>query len=371
MRPDTVAISAEGVNHARLLSELMGAEVRVYGFYRRSQRVFGFSVAKKDLRKTFAILDDMCYTYSADASSSYSRIGKSMLARLGFIVALAVCITLIALSRNYVWRIKISGNQTVPDKVIENVLAEHNISVGKNLKNFDGEKISAALRATDGIKLASAELRGTTVCVEVFESEDIAPPLVFSESDITSGYDATVTRIVTRDGTALVRPGQNVFAGAPLIGAYRLDEEGNRVPGKASGTVYGKVAFTESRTVATEWYERVPIGSYKRTRLCIFGLTIGKKLPNGVGYEISESSEKLSVFLPVTVKHARVTRTEMRKMSAGIDELAAKTEDEVVSSFINANVTSGFEVSRTVNELGGGLYRVNVFIQAEIAIGKV
>ncbi len=369
MKPNTVRIKAEGFNRTRLLDALAGKNIEIFDFASGAEyREFEFSVRKKDLSKTFAILQELCYNYKVQGFSRYAAIGKKLLSRLGLIVALAVFCTLAAFSRLYVWRVEITGNAAVPDKVIENVLREHNIAVGKRLSNFDSGELESAVRSIEGVKLASVSLVGATVCVEVFESEPVSPPLAYSDTDILSEYDATVTRIVTREGTALVEPGRHVFAGAPLIGAYRTDEEGNKIPSRASGTVYGKVAFTKSVVVATERYEQTAVKTEEYTLIEFFGLTVGKKPSSGAGVIITERTEKLNVFLPVSIKRVTVTQTEMRKVTVPAEELAQRVEDEFVSEFIHSRVSSGLTVSRSVRELGGGTYRVSVFITAETVI---
>lgn len=365
-----VPVVAEGFNHAKLLTTLQTQNVQVRDFVRSSRREVTFTVAKKDLRKTFAILEDMCYTYRVAGATRIRSTALRLLSRVGFVAGVLLLSVLVALARGYVWRVEITGNDLVPDKVIENALAEHNIAVGKKLSHFDADELSAAVRSIEGVTLASVRRVGTTVQVEVFESDPVAPPLTHSETDVLSRYDATVTRVIAREGTALVCVGDNVFAGTPLIGAYRkpAEEGGEPLPSYAAGVVYGKVAFTFSTTVATEWYEYVPVRTKRRTRLKIFGLTIGKKPTVGVGYEVTESSKTLNVFLPVKVTTSRIVEMQKRKMSATVEELAAKTEQETLSRFIHEEASSSLTSHSTVRELGGGLYRVNVFIEAEMVI---
>ncbi|MDE6399002.1 MAG: sporulation protein YqfD, partial [Clostridiales bacterium] len=326
---------------------------------------------KKDLHKTFAILQDMCYTYKVAGVSRVRSALAKLLARMGFVAGILVFSVLVALARGYVWRVEITGNEAVPTKVIENVLAEHNIAVGKKLSAFDAGELSAAVRAIEGVTLASVRRVGTSVQVEVFESDPAAPPLAYSETDIVSRYDATVTRVIAREGTALVRPGDNVFASTPLIGAYRksAEEGGEPLPSRAAGIVYGRVTFTYGTTVATERYEYVPESTKRRTRLQLFGISIGRKPKGGEGIEIVESRSKFNAFLPVTVITSRVQKMRRQKITATVDELAEQVEADALSRFIHSEVSSGFASHRTVRDLGGGLYRVNVFIEAEMIIG--
>lgn len=368
----SVRIEAEGRNRARLLSVLQREGIEIGTFREVSSQKFAFSISKKDLHKTFAILDEMCYTYTTTGITGRERWWRRLLFRVGLPAGILVFSVLLALARGFVWRVEITGNENVPDKVIENVLAEHGIGAGKRLSAFDSDELTTAIRAIDGITLASVWRKGTTIGVEVFEREQTAPPLSYSDTDILSKYDATVTRVITRTGTALVEVGQNVFAGTPLIGAYRTTEEGaDPLPVPASGIVYGRIAHTVSTTVATERYERVPASVSYRTRLSLFGLTLGKALPSGTGYDIVETTEKFTAFLPIAVRTARITEWTTRKVSVPIETLAMQAEDEALLAFIGENAPSGYSATHTVRELGGGVYRINVFVQGEVVIGGV
>lgn len=362
-------ITVEGPSRARLLSRLNKEGVPVRDFSAESSRIFWFIIEKKHMRKTFAILDELCYNYKVSESGGVLALLKSLVSRLGFAVAAAVLIAALCVAQGYVWRVRIVGNEQIPDAVIEKALSEQNISAGKKKSEFDPDKAAAAVRAIDGIKLASCTLVGTTVTVEVHESSPTAPPMSFVDGDITADCDATVTRVIARAGTPLVRVGQNVFAGTPLIGAYRIGAEGEEIHVQASGVVYGKVAYTRSVTVATETYELTEVSSKKYTRLSLFGLTVGKKPTSDEGTFIEEHESKFDVFLPIGVIHSRVVKTELRKVTVTAEQAAKKAVDEIVLSFIDERVTSGYDVTSTVREIGGGFVTVNVFIEAEMVIG--
>lgn len=366
----SVRVQAEGQNHARLLNALRTQGVAVRSVSRRGAKI-AFRIDKKDLHKTFAILQDMCYTDNSASVSRIGALGKAALRRVGFFVGVALFSLLLAFTRGYVWRVEIAGNDRVPRKVIENVLQEHNIAVGKRAGRFDGDALSAAVRAIDGVSLATVTKTGTTVRVEVFEGERTSPPLAGSDTDILSRYNATVTRLVVREGTAKVRVGQNVAAGTPLIGAYRTVQEGVTAPCKASGLVYGTVTFPYERTLCTDRYEYVPVKTKRYTRLRIFGLTIGKKPKTGQYTRIRETRAKFDTFLPVTVLTTRVTSLRAVKKSASIEELTAKAEQEALAQFIHDEVSNGFSVHSSVRALGANTYKIHVFVEAEMLIGSV
>ena len=367
-----VRIDCEGRNLALLTDRLCRNGVDISGFKRGEGRKFVFFVQKKDLAKTFAILDETCYNYSTQGVTELTLTFRELLRRTALPIALIVFSVLAMLSRMLIWRVEIAGNDAVPDKVIVNALNDLGVSRGKRTSAYDEQAVNAALRNIDGIKMVSSRLVGTTVKVEVYESSAVAPPLTSQDSDVLSEFDATVTRIVASSGTALVKPGQNVFAGTPLIGAYRTAAEGEpQVPCKAGGVVYGIVAHTETVVAASETYEEVPAGSKTYTRIGIFGLWIGKRPSTERGSYAATKTEKFSAFLPIKVERTVVTKTTSRKVERSVEELIERAETKVSAEFITAfSPTGGYKVSSAVRDIGGGAYEISVFVEAETVIGS-
>lgn len=367
MSPSAQYVTVYGRNVAVAAARLAAAGVNAYDFVNTDDG-FRFWVRKKDSKKTFAILDELCYNYSAAKRTYAARLLLGVSKRLGLILGIVAFSVLLGIARGYVWKIDVTGNEDVPTKIILNELKREGCRVGRKAGNFDGAALSSAVQKIDGVKFASVYKVGTTVKVEIYESEKVTPPIAYYDTDITSRYDATVTKIVLREGTAAVAVGDNVFRGEPLIYAHRTDAVGEQVKCKASGAVYGKVAFTKSVTVATEWYEDVAVKTYSSTYLKIFGLRIGGKAvePNS---EVISVSNKLNAFLPIEVVSRKITVTERIKRSATVEELSERARTAAESEFIHGQIASGISSSCTVRDLGGGLWQINIFIQAEAVIG--
>lgn len=361
-------LSVEGYNQLRLLNALTAGGIAIFEFSRETNAQCNFWVSKKDALKTFAILNELCYTYRVAQERSVKSFCKTVARRAGLLAAVACLTACILFLRGFLWRVEIYGCDAVPQKTVARVLEENGVKVGGK-RTFNAQAVEAAVRGIEGIRLASVRRSGTTVRVEVFESEEVAPPLTSSTTDILSAFDATVTRVVTREGTALVSPGSHVAAGTPLIGAYRTSAEGEQVPSNASGIVYGVVTHTVSVTVSEDRYERVPVGTKRRTVLRVFGLSIGKPLKGGGGRTVSSREKKLNVFLPITVVHQRAVSFEDRLVHESVDALAEKEAQKALVSFVSTVVSTGFTEHHTVRDIGGGRFRVHVFIEAETVIG--
>ena len=370
MRSGCVRLKAEGFNQLRLLNALAASDVSVFDFLREKSTECLFSVSKKDAPKTFAILDELCYTYRVVQERDAKSFLKTAARRSALLLTVAVLTACILVFRGFMWRIEIVGCEAVPQKTVERVLATCGVKTGGKISSFDATAVEAAVRGIEGVRFASVRKIGTTVRVEIFESDESAPPLGASTTDILSSYDATVTRVITREGTALVHPGQHVFAGTPLIGAYRQNVEGEQIPSKAGGTVYGTVTHTVSVTVSEDRYEYVPVRKKRRTYLRVFGLTIGKPLKALGGTTVSSRAEKLNVFLPITVVRQKAVTFEARLVHESVEEIAQKEEKKALAEFVSRITSTGFTARHTVRDLGGGSFRVNVFIEAEAVIGS-
>ena len=361
-------IAVEGFNQLRLLNALTAGGVAIFDFSRETNAKCDFWVCKKDALKTFAILRELCYTYRVVQERSVKSLFKTVARRAG-LLATVVCLTAcILFLRGFAWRVEIHGCDAVPQKTIARVLAENGVKVGGKL-SFNAQDAEAAVRRVEGVRLASVRKIGTTVRVEVFESEEVAPPLAGSTTDILSAFDATVTRVVAREGTALVTQGQHILAGTPLIGAYRTGAEGEPIPSRASGIVYGIVTHATSVTVSEERYELVAAAKRHRTVLRLFGLTVGKPLKAGEGVAITAREKKLNAFLPITVVHQDATVYEKRLVHESVETLAEKAAKEALLGFVSTVASTGFTEHHTVRSLGGGQFRVNIFIEAETVIG--
>lgn len=369
MRSGCVRLRAEGYNQLRLLNALSGEGIDVFDFLREKPTECLFSVSKKDALKTFAILNEMCYTYRVVQDTGAVALFKTAARRSGLLLTVALLTACILFLRGFMWRVEIVGCDAVPQKTVERVLAECGVKTGGKISSFDAQATEAAVRGIEGVKLASVRRSGTTVRVEVFESDEVSPPLAESTTDILSSFDATVTRVVAREGTPLVKAGQHVFAGTPLIGAYRLGIDGEQILSPASGIVYGRVTHTVSVTVSQDRYVYVPAGTRRRTLLRVFGLTIGKPLQASGGTTVESRSAKLDAFIPVTVIRQDAVTYEKRLLHESAEALAQKEAQKALAEFVSRVASTGFTTSHTLRDLGGGQFRVNVFIEAEAVIG--
>ena len=170
MSPSAQCITVYSRNIAVTAARLTAAGIDAHDFV-NSDDGFEFWVRKKDGKKTFAILDELCYNYSAAKHTQGARLLLQGVRRLGLLLGTVIFAVLLVISHGYVWKIDITGNSEVPTKIILNELKSEGCRVGKKTADLNYTQLSSAVQEIDGVKFASVYRVGTTVKVEIYEAE--------------------------------------------------------------------------------------------------------------------------------------------------------------------------------------------------------
>lgn len=135
------------------------------------------------------------------------------------LTVLAMIAAVAALSTR-IWRIEVIGNSAIGEQTILTYLGEKNIGYGVRKAAIDNDALELSLRQDfDGIIWASVYEQGTKLVVSLQEKLATAGGGVSDDAcvDLVAEKDATVLSIVTRSGVPLVKAGDTVKAGDPLV----------------------------------------------------------------------------------------------------------------------------------------------------------
>lgn len=327
-----------------------------------------FKIRKKDCRKAIAILDGMCYNYKTGATYGLPRLFAYMLARIGLSVGAVAAALCMYLSYSYIWRVEVSGNDRISTEAVESALAAAGFRSGLKKSELDERAATAAVNTLDGIADASAEVRGTTLYVYVLEAKDYSVP--GRVDSYVSAYDATVTRIVMRSGTAAVKRGDVVKAGDVLADGSVYSTAGELLyVGECDGEVYGNVSMTfRAEISATEIEYRRTGRSTVRTCASIFGLRLFDRTSPYASYETVASTANYDILLPLYVTRYEYFETEPvtveRDPEAAAMAFAASKIDEF--EFTEKGLVATYEIKPSVS----GLYAVDLFLSGEARISR-
>lgn len=326
-----------------------------------------FKIRKKDKRKAVAIFRDMCYNYSIDAEYGIGRLFAFFAARIGLAVGAVAAVVCLNISYGYVWRIDISGNDKLSAAAIESVLNGADIKVGMRKRSVDTDDVSAVINGMDGVADAAAEIVGTTLRVYVLESKDYAVHGKCTAYE--SAYDATVTRIVLRDGTALVKRGDVVKRGDMLANGDVFSTAGELLyTAECDAEVYGDVSLTYSAEISATAVEYRRTGrSQSETGFELFGCKFLFPKPPYDSYESAAVTTNYDVFVPLYVTTVHYYETEAVEIERDIE---AAAREFAAAKIEETNFTGEFKSSYTVKETVAGLYSIHVFLSGETLISR-
>lgn len=123
---------------------------------------------------------------------------------------------------NFVWDIKINGNEKISRQEIFECLNANNVVTWQKKSDIDCSQIELILRETfTEFGWVSVYLEHTSLCIDIKESlygemiqEEFEPAQSFH---LVADKDAVIYSMITREGTALVKSGMKVKAGDILV----------------------------------------------------------------------------------------------------------------------------------------------------------
>ena len=300
--------------------------------------------------------------------------------RYGLFISLILTILIAVISSGLVWDVRISGNERLPDYVIEDALDNVGFGVGTLWRAIDKNKIeSELLIEREDIAWISVNRRGTVAYVEIIESENVGiredvGPLY---SNIVADRDGVIEEINVRSGIANVKIGDVVKKGDVLISGV-LENESGTVFCRAQGYVRAEsvcevVAEAERETVVKSVIGKST--SYIKLVLFNFSINIFKNYGN---YEntcdIIEEIRGFALFdkyeLPIRIEKVYAYEYMNQAYTRSDDEIIAAAKQELDSKIYTVFKDADVLKLRTVGEFYDLGYRLTSRVVYSAEIGN-
>ncbi len=191
--------------------------------------------------------------------------------RAAFLVGfLLFCVMVYVLSL-FVWEVKVTGEDKLVADSLLKVIEEQYVPLGTIKSKVDCSKLEESLRKEfDEISWISCELKGTSLTV--YLEEGMAPKVQTEDSktgDLVAAKDAVLTKMITRQGTPVVKVKDTVKKGDILIsGTIYIYDDNNEVMETsyvtADGDVYGKTTEEYEDYVDLKYYKKIYQGKEKK-----------------------------------------------------------------------------------------------------------
>ena len=295
---------------------------------------------------------------------------RRLLHRAGLAAGVILGLVLLSAAHDRVWDIRISGNQTVSVRSIEESLAACGFGVGTSLKGFEADKTENDVLMYDSrLAWISINRKGTVAYVEVREKTPRPVPESDAPCDIVASMAGVIERIELEEGNVRVTAGETVGQGEVLVsGIYDSMTVGIRITA-ARARVFARTVRVLTVEIPLSYEQKVYVtdaegangGIFQEKTLNFFGnhIKFSKKTGNTEGFCDTIENERSwglvdGVGFPISVRtvwHLPYVVTA-----------ATRTPDEALE-------LAYFELARRIAALPGGPELIGKTIQTDLRDG--
>ena len=236
-----------------------------------------FSCPKRDADKLKILFDSYDVPVSIHHRQGLYLLFWRTAGRPGLYIGLVFFLFCLFFSTNFVFDVRIEGNETLTDQEVMAELEKQGFGIGSFLPKIDIEALcNRTVLKSDKISWISVNMLGTIACVQIREYR----PPSYSEpetglSTLVAARDGVIVGFDCSTGKIAVNVGETVKAGQVLV---------NGVTDTAIGTYFGNAA-----------------GAVRARTNRVFTVTIPKTEQITVGYT-RKNEKKSIIFLGKTIK---------------------------------------------------------------------
>jgi len=325
--------------HVAPLLELCRVRGYVYtDFKNRPDGGVSLCFSWREARRVTADCARLGISFCVSGEGGIPVLFRALGRRAGLVVGLLIGLCLLIASSQIVWDVRITGNETVSARDIENSLRACGFGVGTPFRGFRADVTeNRVLMLDDRLAWISINRRGTVAYVQVREAAHAPEDENTAEAaNVVATRPGRIERIELVRGLVVVGKGDTVDEGDLLVsGLYDSNVYGYRWT-RAEARVYARTVREFHITVPLTYEQKVyqaEEGSASREIFVkFFSKTIkfSKSTGNGgVLCDTIESEKSMGIFSEVgfplsvrTVWHLPYTVTEVTRTPAEAEELA-------------------------------------------------
>lgn len=257
-----------------------------------------------------------------------------------FVLGFFLCIILVYILSLFVWDIEVVGTYSHTKEEILKYMRQKNILSGVLKKDVNCAKLEEDMREDfDDVAWVSCELDGTRLTVHLKESlQTDTSKKEEKPCDISARKSATITSIVTREGTPLVKKGDKVKKGDTLISGliYIYDDanemlEAGRVA--ADGDVYGRTTYEYEDSFESSYYEKKYTGEEVKNFTVQVGqyqIKLWEKMEKNKKYDTLSEKKQLKIgtnlYLPASIEKITLRSYEQKRKTDTKEEMEKKAK---------------------------------------------
>ena len=369
-----VKIIIEGYFIERLMNLCIKKGILLWNTNRKKATIMEANVSIKNFRDIIEITKETkCKVKIMQKKGIPFIFNKYKKRKIFFVLLSLIFMTIFALS-NFVWNIEIEGNTKISKEEILQTLKEDGLNIGTPKGKVNIKEIVNKMRLSrNDLAWIGIELKGTNAVVKVVEAEK-KPDIVAEDEfcNIVALKSGAIVKVNAINGTPLVKEGDVVKEGTPLIGGWLEGKYTGTNYVHANGEVQAKVWYTQTEKIELNqviWEKTGKVENKYSIRINNFTINFYKTLSKFEKYDTIEEINKLKLFsqiyLPVefikntnnelvekqvqhTVESAKQKATENAK--AKLEE-QIENKENIVNTYINYNEKQDYIEAQVIYEV--------------------
>lgn len=296
-----VNVIVEGFFTERFINICMSKNIFLFNIKRDKSTIIYANVGIHDFKSVCQIAKQTKCKVKIKKKSGLPFIFNRYRKRKIFVGALAIIICTVIYLSNFIWNIEIDGADTIDSNVLMQTVNNEGLTTGKLKSKIDLKSIINKIRLDrEDIAWIGIDLKGTNAIVRIVPAD--SKPEIIKEDEycnIISDKDACIIKVNAQNGTPLVKEGDVVKAGTPLIAGWMEGKYTGTRYVHAEGTVDAKVWYTQKMRVYFKQTEKTRTGNEEKKytiNINNFEINLYKKLSNFENYDTIKEQKKLKLF---------------------------------------------------------------------------
>ena len=296
-----VNILVEGFFTERFINTCINKNIFLFNIKRDKSTIIYANVGIFDFKNVVKIAKQSKCIVKIQRKSGLPFLFNRYKKRKIFAIALVSIICVIIYLSNFIWNIEIVGTDKINQNELIKTINSEGLTIGKLKRKVDLKSIINKIRLDrKDIAWIGIDLKGTNAIVKVVEAD--AKPEIIKEDEycnIVSDKEASIIKVNAQNGTVLVKEGDVVKKGTPLIAGWMEGKYTGTRYVHAEGSVEAKVWYSHKERIYYKQEEKLRTGNEeKKYTLNInnFEINLYKKLSNFENYDTIKEQKKLKLF---------------------------------------------------------------------------
>lgn len=351
-----VSVQVEGFFTERFINLCKFNNITIWDIKNIVNGVVRFNINISDFKKLRKIAKKTkCKVTIKDKKGIYFFAFKYRKRKIMLVLILAILIIVCTFS-NFIWNVKVIGNQKISSELILEQFCENGLYVGTFKLGLDKSNIISKVRTQNSdIAWLGVDISGTTAYIKVIEKTKISENEILKTEigDIICTKPCVITKIIPENGTARVKEGSYVEEGMVLIEGKIYSTIVGIRDVSAKGIVNGKVEY---EYVNKYLYTDV-VKEYTNKKRWTIGITINSKeyiinyLNKSNKYDRIKYSKSINIFgLEISFDAYSFDEYVEKEVILSYEEITNKAEEDIdmyLNKVILTNCKNGSLIDKT------------------------